>query len=445
MRCETRPDGTGPAHQQADAATVQVLHLHAEAAAVIKRTRQTLVRVTSTTACHDEPVAAELAQTQVIVDRVPIGRIVEAVPPVRVEGGVTIMPVVEEELVLVRRLVLKEEVHLRTVRSVLPFAETVTLRRQDVLVTRTELGDANPPGSKMAAATEDDTMTDQDQTIVAIYDTPAHAELAVQDLLQAGVPETAVHRHAQEGSYTGRAAEATTRTSEGTGFWASLFGGEPDHDATVYDRSVQSGGNAVSVHVPDTHVTKVMDILESHNPIDIDERAESYGLTKTTQASLPSAGRTSTGTGTGTGMAGVGLTGSGTALGTDGGKLQLSEETLAVGKRVVNQGTTRIRRFVVETPVEQSVSLHDERVTIERRPVTDGRPVADSFSEKTIEMTESAEEAVVSKTARVVEEVALHKEAADRTETVRDTVRREDVEIVKSAGDTSTPARKPLV
>ncbi len=57
----------------------------------------------------------------------------------------------------------------------------------------------------------------------------------------------------------------------------------------------------------------------------------------------------------------------------DGGTIQLSEETLAVGKRVVNRGTTRIRRFVVETPVEEQVSLHDERVTIERRPVTDGR------------------------------------------------------------------------
>ncbi len=40
-----------------------------------------------------------------------------------------------------------------------------------------------------------------DQTIVAVYDTPAHAELAVQDLLAAKVPESAIDRHAQEGSY----------------------------------------------------------------------------------------------------------------------------------------------------------------------------------------------------------------------------------------------------
>ena len=169
-----------------------------------------------------------------------------------------------------------------------------------------------------------------------------------------------------------------------------------------------------------------MEILESHKPIDIDERAGSYGLTQTTTTAkaLPAAAT----------MPAI-QTPKPTAAATDGGTIQLSEETLAVGKRVVNRGTTRIRRFVVETPVEEQVSLHDERVTIERHPVTDGRPVTDSFSDKTIEMTESAEEAVVSKSAHVREEIAIKKEATDRTETVRDTVRREDVEIVKVPGD----------
>ncbi len=259
-----------------------------------------------------------------------------------------------------------------------------------------------------------------DQTIVAVYDTPAHAELAVQDLIQAKVPESAIHRHAQEGSYAGSSTTATTRTEE-PGFWASLFGGEPDHDTSVYDRSVSGGSNAVSVKVPDEHVTAVMDILERHNPIDIDERAGSYGLTQTTTTRTPLAAAAP--------MAGA------AKAATDGGTIQLSEETLAVGKRVVNRGTTRIRRFVVETPVEEQVSLHDERVTIERHPVTDSRSVADSFSDKVIEVTESAEEAVVAKTARVREEIGIKKEATDRTETVRDTVRREDVEIVKDSGD----------
>ncbi len=266
-----------------------------------------------------------------------------------------------------------------------------------------------------------------DQTIVAVYDTQAHAETAVRDLLEATVPESAIQRHAQEGSYIGNAAKPAGRTTEGTGFWSSLFGGEPDHDTAVYDRSVSNGSNAVSVKVPEEHVAKVTDILERHNPIDIDERAGTYGLTQaTTTTRAPMATKAPAPT-------------AGTA---DNGTLQLSEESLVVGKRVVNRGTTRIRRFVVETPVEEKVSLHDERVTIERHPVTDGRTVTDSFSDKTIEMSESAEEAVVSKTAQVKEEIAIKKEASDRTETLRDTVRREDVEIVKVPGDQSTASTK---
>ncbi len=261
-----------------------------------------------------------------------------------------------------------------------------------------------------------------DQTIVAVYDTPAHAELAVQDLLKAGVPESAVHRHAQEGSYAGSAISPAARETEGTGFWSNLFGGEPDHDTTVYDRSVSSGSTAVTVKVADEHVEKVTQILEQHSPIDIDERAGSYGLSQTTTTPREP-------------LVGAAPVAAATTA-TDGGKIQLSEETLAVGKRVLNRGTTRIRRFVVETPVEEEIRLRDEKVTIERRPVTDGRAVPDaSWTDKTIELTESAEEAVVSKTARVKEEIDLRKVATERTETVRDTVRREDVEITKVPGD----------
>jgi uncharacterized protein (TIGR02271 family) len=119
--------------------------------------------------------------------------------------------------------------------------------------------------------------------------------------------------------------------------------------------------------------------------------------------------------------------------------MQLSEETLSVGKRAVSGGTTRIRRYVVETPVEEQVALHTEKVTLDCRPVADGRPVDNAdFSDKTIEMTETSEEAVVSKTARVKEEVSLRKDANDRVETVKDTVRREDVKIEQVPGGETT-------
>jgi uncharacterized protein (TIGR02271 family) len=116
--------------------------------------------------------------------------------------------------------------------------------------------------------------------------------------------------------------------------------------------------------------------------------------------------------------------------------IQLAEETLAVGKRVVNRGTTRIRRYVVETPVEEQVNLRSEAVSVERRPVTGERPVTDaSFTDKVVEVTETDEEPVISKQAHIKEEVVIHKDATERTETVRDTVRREEAEVTKDAAD----------
>ena len=117
--------------------------------------------------------------------------------------------------------------------------------------------------------------------------------------------------------------------------------------------------------------------------------------------------------------------------------MQLAEETLAVGKRAVGGATTRVRRFVVETPVQEQVSLRNEAVTLERHPVTDSRPVGTAdFTDKVLEMTEMSEQAVVSKTARVVEEVNLRKDVTDRVETVKDTLRRDEVEIEKVPGET---------
>ena len=83
------------------------------------------------------------------------------------------------------------------------------------------------------------------------------------------------------------------------------------------------------------------------------------------------------------------------------------------------------------------MTLRDETVKVERHAVTGDRPVTGSaFSDQTIEMTEMDEEAVVGKTARVREEVSLRKEAVDRIETVKDTVRREDVKIEQVPSNT---------
>jgi len=113
-----------------------------------------------------------------------------------------------------------------------------------------------------------------------------------------------------------------------------------------------------------------------------------------------------------------------------GETIPVVEERLRVGKRDVSHGRVRVRSYVVEEPVSEEVELRQDRVEIERRPVD--RPLAGderAFIDRTIEAEEHAEEAVVSKEAKVKEEIALRRKSDDRTETVSDTVRHTEVEV----------------
>ena len=74
------------------------------------------------------------------VERVPVDRIVDAAPAVRQDGDVTIIPVMEEVLVVEKRLVLKEELHVRRRRTQESVEVPVTLRRERVEVERLPAG-----------------------------------------------------------------------------------------------------------------------------------------------------------------------------------------------------------------------------------------------------------------------------------------------------------------
>jgi len=120
-----------------------------------------------------------------------------------------------------------------------------------------------------------------------------------------------------------------------------------------------------------------------------------------------------------------------TSSGSDEQTFAVAEEQIQIGKREVQRGGVRVRSVISEKEVEEQVSLRDETIHVDRRPVD--RPVTDAdtnvFNERTVELTETDEEAVVAKDAHVVEEVVIGKDVEQRTETVRDTVRRTDVEI----------------
>jgi uncharacterized protein (TIGR02271 family) len=107
------------------------------------------------------------------------------------------------------------------------------------------------------------------------------------------------------------------------------------------------------------------------------------------------------------------------------------QEDLKVGKREVQRGGVRVFSRIVETPVNESVNLREEHVSVERRPVDQPLSAADAaaFKEQSIELRETAEEAVVQKTARVVEEVVVGKEVSERQQQINDTVRHTDVQV----------------
>ena len=112
--------------------------------------------------------------------------------------------------------------------------------------------------------------------------------------------------------------------------------------------------------------------------------------------------------------------------------IPLAEEVLTVGTKKVSAGTARIRRYVVETPVEKQVALVRERVVVERRrPVAD-RASGETLTEVTVEVAETDEVPVVGKAVRLREEVVIRTERAERVETVRDTVRRDEVEVERA-------------
>ena len=299
-----------------------------------------------------------------------------------------------------------------------------------------------------------------DNQIVALYDTRAHADAAREKLLAAGVDSGAV-KVMDKGADD--MAGGVDYEAGNQGLWGSiksLF--MPDEDAHAYSHAV-SAGHAMVVVTPNatTNRNQIIEVLESTNPLDFDSKLEEWrqsgynyapgsATTTTTGTNMAStaatggaavagaavagaavAGAAATGTRTAsTATAAAPMTGT-TARAGDAETIKVMEERLRVGKREVAGGAVRVRSYVVERPVEEQVRLHEERVSVERRPVDRAVTGADAaaFQERTIEARATSEEAVVGKEARVVEEIGIRKEASDRTETVRDTVRSTKVDV----------------
>lgn len=241
------------------------------------------------------------------------------------------------------------------------------------------------------------------EKVVAVYDTEASANAAMKSLKSAGYlpDDISVIRNELEAEKAGLYEP---------GIWQRLFGRDLEHEeAAVLGRSLKEGSVIVSVRVPETEASRVLSLLDTHQPVDIVDRAKAYDFKGATAgiATMPAATKLS-----------------------DEAMLRVAEEQINVGKRIVEAGHTRVRRFVVDKPVEAKITLHEEHAEVIRRAISDPAYLKDiDWSEKTIDVTETAEEPVVSKTARITEEVVIRRQGSDSTRTVRDTVRHQEVEV----------------
>lgn len=331
------------------------------------------------------------------------------------------------------------------------------------------------------------------QTVIGLFNKSADAQQAVQRLLSNGFTNdnvdislsTSGAAHAgTTGSTTGSTnfdLDDDDRNEHESGisrFFKNLFG-DDDNDATRYS-TASRGKSLVTVHaMSEEEAKRASDILDDAGAVDVDDDASDYNTNSnynTTGAAPVGAFNETTGaattpglgadltTGTTSGMTtgstlGIGSTGITNTTDSDitsdrdltstsdrdltDKTIPIIEENLEVGKRTVQTGGVRVRSRIVERPVEEELRLRQERVYVQRNPVDRRASDADftGFKEGEIEVTEHAEVPVVNKEARVVEEVSLGKDVDERTETVRDTVRKTEVDIDnlenKSSSDTT--------
>jgi uncharacterized protein (TIGR02271 family) len=262
-----------------------------------------------------------------------------------------------------------------------------------------------------------------------MFDSRSEAE-AARDRLSASNIDADRVRIIDQSSSDG----SSGRTSPGDeGFFASLkdmF--MPDEDRHAYGEGIRRGGFLLTAEVDEHEADQACQILDQSNSVDFDQRQSEWrnqgwaGYQADRQSGafgqLGDQDRT-------TGVS------QNTDRAIDEERIPIVNEELRVGKREVERGGARVRSYVREVPVHEQVSLREEHVSVERRPVTGDAMRAgqlndgDVFRDREIEMTERAEEAVVAKEARVNEEVVIRKTAEEHVENIDDTVRHTEVDV----------------
>ena len=254
-------------------------------------------------------------------------------------------------------------------------------------------------------------MTNEQTHLVAVFDDYDTARKAQNELIEEGFSRDDVHITGEDKPRVQTASSGSSYSTESaheggiSGFFHRIFGSDEHEDRGHYAEAVNRGSAVLTVDADESDVDTATEILNRYNPVNLDERVDSYRETDATRTGIKVQGD---------------LT------------IPVVQEEMQVGKRAVVRGGVRVYSRITETPVEETVNLHEERARVDRRPVDRPATAADfNMTDEVIEVVETSEEAVVGKTARVVEEVVVGKDSTDRKETVRDSVRRTDVQVEK--------------
>lgn len=278
------------------------------------------------------------------------------------------------------------------------------------------------------------------QTVIGVFDTVDQAERARESLLDAGFDESGVRVQSQAAMQgEGEAASRLTSTG-GSGshegfmasvgrFFSNLFGSQDEH-AGHYAEAVRRGSSVVVVTADDSRVEIARATLAATGAVDIDKRTESWreeGYAGFDPSAQPFGSQEI--------EAERSRFQKGRAQADSGTVLPVVREEIEVGKREVDLGAVRVFSHTEVRPVQEQVQLREEHAEIERRAVDRPATEADlkAFEGGAIEIREMAERPVVSKTARVVEEVSVGRQATTHTETVSDQVRSTVVDIENTA------------
>ena len=283
------------------------------------------------------------------------------------------------------------------------------------------------------------------QTLVGVFNSYQEAERACAELEREGFDRSAMQiKSTDSGDITRSTSVSGTDTTvhEHTGvmasirhFFAELFGDEEEHVGN-YSEAVRRGHAVLTVEADDDRIDTARDVLTRCDAIDIDEQAagwRSQGWTGHDETAEPVA-RERAGDERDLAAEPVSRERAGNER---ENVVPVVQEELEVGKRQVRGGGVRVVSRVVSKPVSESVELRREEATIERHPVDRPATEADlaALKDRTIEIAEMAEKAVVTKTAHVVEEVVVGKQVSNETQRVEDTVRRTEVDVERLGAD----------